>query len=280
VVSGRALRPLRALAATAEEVSRTGDVTRRLPGADTTDEVGRLSRDFNAMMDRLQQSQRSLAETLDRQRRFVADASHELRTPLATIRSNAGFLIDHPDAVGADRAEALADLRAESERMSGLVDDLLVLARSDAVPTPVRRPVDLATLAADVCRVSGLTCAAPAAAALLGDEALLRRLIRCLIDNALTHGGGRVNVTVCVDHERPSSATRKRTQRSPDGPGIPPDDLPRIFDRFYRVDGARSGPGSGLGLAIARSIVEQHGGTITAANRAEGGAELTVTLPA
>ena len=131
---GRALRPLRELSATADEIGRSADLTRRLPAVARRDDVGRLTVSFNAMMGRLEEAYHRLAAALAAQQRFTADASHELRTPLTTIRSNVGFLRAHPDAASADRGAALDDLEADSERMSRLVDDLLTLARADAGP--------------------------------------------------------------------------------------------------------------------------------------------------
>ena len=134
VASGRALRPLRDLAATADEIGRTGDLSRRLPPVRSKDVVGRLTASFNSMLGRLGLAQNQLAGTVEAQRRFLADASHELRSPLTSIRSNAGFLDQHPEAGPGDRSEAVADIAAESERMSRLVDGLLRLARADAAP--------------------------------------------------------------------------------------------------------------------------------------------------
>lgn len=280
VVSGRALRPLRGLAATVADVARTGDLDHRLEVPRRADEVGRLAREFNAMMDRLADNRSRLAAALEEQKRFVADASHELRTPLATIRADAGFLAQRPDADPADRAEAVADLRAEADRMSALVDDLLVLARTDALPEPARRPVDLAALAADVARVTG--AGAPTAGALaaggpcvvLGDEEMLRRAVRCVVDNAVRHGGGPVEVS--VGRSGPWAVLAVRDH----GAGFPPDALERVFERFHRADPARSGPGSGLGLAITRAVVEVHGGGVAATNAPDGGAVVTMHLPA
>ncbi len=279
VVSGRALRPLRDLAGTAGEIARTGDVTRRLPVAKGRDEVAGLSREFNAMMDRLHGSQAWLAASLEQQRRFVADASHELRTPLTTIRNNAGFLLRRPDAAAADRAEALGDLRADADRMAVLVEELLVLARADALPDPIREPVDILALAAEVCRMDGARLVrspdGPAGpCVVLGDESLLRRLLRCLVDNGRAHGGG--TVWVRVGGAAPSWVVVTVWD---EGPGFPTESLAHVFDRFYRADPARSGPGSGLGLAIAQSVARAHGGAVHATNGAHGGAVLTVHLP-
>ena len=279
VVSGRALRPLRVLAATVADVARTGDLDHRLEVPRRGDEVGRLAREFNAMMDRLADNRSRLAAALEEQKRFVADASHELRTPLATIRADAGFLAERPDADPADRAEAVADVRAEADRMSALVDDLLVLARTDALPEPVRRPVELAAVAADVARVAG-TRAVPTGGPVggpvmvLGDEEMLRRAVRGVVDNAVRHGGGPVDVS--VDRSGPWAVVAVRDH----GPGFPPEALDRVFERFYRADPARSGPGSGLGLAITRAVAGLHGGGVAARNAPDGGAVVTLHVPA
>ena len=152
LVSGRALRPLRELAATTDEIGETGDLTRRLPSIQSKDEVGTLTHSFNQMLDRVEAAQTHLAESLERQRRFVADASHELRSPLTTIRSNAGFLLDRPEAAQTDRTEALADIEAEASRMAQLVDDLLVLASADSGRPLERHAVDLTTVVHDLER--------------------------------------------------------------------------------------------------------------------------------
>jgi two-component system sensor histidine kinase MprB len=282
VVSGRALRPLRDLARTSEEIARTGDAGRRLPVPRRRDEVAALAQRFNAMLDRLQGAQAELAGTLDEQRRFLADASHELRTPLATIRSNAGFVLDRSDAAAADRHDALRDIRVEADRMASLVDGLLTLARADAAPPGPVRPVDLAAVAREVCRLTGARwhpAEGPGwldgGTVVAGDEAALHRLVRCLVDNGLLHGGGEVGVQVGR-----VSATWVLVTVWDGGPGFPPRSLPFVFDRFHRGDDARSRPGSGLGLSIARSIARRHGGDIHAGNGPERGAVLTVWLPA
>jgi two-component system, OmpR family, sensor kinase len=278
LVLGRAMRPLRTLTAAADEIGRTGDLGSRLPPAKGRDEVAVLTRSFNEMLDRLEGARRQLAETLAAQRRFVADASHELRTPLTTIRNNAEFVRENPDAAAADRAEAIADIAAESERMSRLVDGLLWLARVDAGQPIERRPVDLGAIAADVARKARRPDRAvrfedAGPAIVLGDGDALARLTWTLVDNALRHGDGEV---VVIAGQDAGSATLRVQDR---GRGIPPGDEERIFDRFYRADAARSGEGTGLGLAIARSIAEAHGGSISATNGDGGGAVFEVSLP-
>ncbi|MGQ0670754.1 MAG: HAMP domain-containing sensor histidine kinase [Actinomycetota bacterium] len=278
LVVRRALRPLKDLAATADEIGRTGDPGRRLPAIRTKDEVGVLTVSFNGMLERLQSARERLAEALAAQRRFVADASHELRSPLTTVRSNAGFLIEHPDAGSTDRAEALADIAAESERMSRLVEGRLALVRADAGRPVEPVPVDVGLLASDVARKTrrgdrAVRVSLDGVAVVAGDGDALTRLLRILVDNALKHGRGDVDLSVAA---RDGCAIVSVADR---GPGVPDGDLERIFDRFYR-GGATGDDGVGLGLAIARSIAEAHGGSIRASNRPEGGAVLTVEVPA
>jgi two-component system OmpR family sensor kinase len=278
LVVGRALRPLRLLARTSSEIGETGDLTRRLPAVKTRDEVGVLTASFNGMLEQLASAQNELAAALAGQRRFVADASHELRTPLTTIRVNAEFLAENQAASETDRREALADIVSESARMSQLIDDLLLLARADAGAAVTKRPVDVGGLANEVARKASRR-GRPVKANVVGaiveaDPEAMNRLLWILVDNALRHGAGIVEVNVAEDG--PSVVVTVTDQ----GPGIPEAELPHIFDRFYRADAARSEPGFGLGLAIARVIVESHSGSIAASNRPTGGAEIRVVLPA
>ncbi len=152
LVIGRALRPLKQLAGLTNEVGLTQDLGRRLPVPRANDEVKRLSESFNGMMSRLEDGHDRLSEALESQKRFVADASHELRTPLTTIRSNAGFLLQHPDALEQDRLAAVSDIASESERMSRLVQDLLTLARADGGFHLEKGFLDLGSLVQEVTR--------------------------------------------------------------------------------------------------------------------------------
>jgi len=152
LVAGRALRPVDAMADTAEEIGRTRDLSRRLPELDNRDEVSRLTSSFNAMLAELQDAYQRLEATLATQQRFVADASHELRTPLTTIRSNVGLLLGGKQIAAADRTDALRDIDEESERMTRLVQELLTLARADAGQHLEMAPVNVSRIAADVCR--------------------------------------------------------------------------------------------------------------------------------
>jgi two-component system OmpR family sensor kinase len=277
LVVGRAMRPLRLLATTAQEIGQTGDLTRRLAPVKAKDEVGALTASFNGMLDRLHGAQSSLTTALTGQRQFVADASHELRTPLTTIRTNAEFLREHPDVDPADRIEAIGDIATESARMSDLVDGLLLLARADAGAPLELRPVDLSAIVDEVAskatRQGHLVKTVAAQAIIEADKAAITKLVWILVDNALRHGSGTVELELAT-HDGVAVLTVADR-----GPGLAEADLDHVFDRFYRADAARSAPGSGLGLAIARSIVEAHHGTVGAANRPGGGAVFEVLLP-
>lgn len=278
LVTRRALRPLETLAATSDEIAGTGDVTRRLPDVKTNDEVGALTRSFNGMLSRLEQAREDLERTLESQKRFVADASHELRSPLTTIRSNAGFLRDRPDAAAEDRDAALADIETEAERMSRLVNDLLVLARSDAGDEIVRVPVEVGSVIEDVVRKGRhledvLEVSVGERLLVSANRDSLEQLIWILIDNASTHGDGIISIRLARDGDRAVLTVED------DGPGIPEGQEESIFDRFHQGEPSRDSAGTGLGLAIARSIVQLHDGSITASNVGNGGALLTVQLP-
>jgi signal transduction histidine kinase len=209
----------------------------------------------------------------DSQRRFVADASHELRTPLTSIRGNAGLLLRDPAPPAGDAREAVVDIAAESERMSRLVDGLLTLARADAGQELQRSRLDLASVVEPVARRSGLASSLEPAP-VCGDHDSLTQLAWILADNARRHGGGDAAMWV---RRGPEGGARLIV--GDHGPGIPPGEEERIFERFYQADAARSNGGTGLGLAIARWIVQQHGGRIWAGNAPGWGAVFVVEMP-
>ena len=231
----------------------------------------------------IRQSLISQRQALRRQREFAADASHELRTPLTVIRASVDDLERHPKQQVAAVGTALTDIRDEVDHLTSMVEDLLLLARSDSGAIELEHvPVDLGDVASS--GASGMSLLAserdvslvvdPVPAEVAGDPARLRQLVAILVDNALRHSprGSRVEVRVRTDG--PDAVLVVEDE----GPGIRPDDLPRVFDRFYRAAGAPGG-GTGLGLAIAAWIVERHGGRIAAANRDATGARFTVRLP-
>jgi signal transduction histidine kinase len=221
---------------------------------------------------------------LQRQREFAANASHELRTPLTVIGASVEDLKRNRNSRVGEVGDALADIDAEVRTMTALVEDMLLLARTDSGVVEIDSvPVDLGDIAADA--TSMLTTLGqernvrvvlnPLPAPLTGDPLRLRQLVTILVDNAIRHSPAGATVEVRVGTE-PGGAV---LQVDDHGSGIKPEDLPRLFDRFWRADNAPAG-GTGLGLAIARWIAEQHGGTIGAANRPEGGASFWVRLPA
>jgi two-component system sensor histidine kinase CiaH len=231
----------------------------------------------------IRQSLANQREALRRQREFAADASHELRTPLTVIRASVEDLERHPRKSVATVGTALTDIRDEVDHLTSMVDDLLLLARSDSGAVELERvPLDLGDVAST--GASGLSRLAderdvrmvvdPIPAEVAGDPARLRQLVAILVDNAIRHApaGSRVDVRVRTDGGDAVLVVED------EGPGIRAEDLPRVFDRFYRAAGAPGG-GTGLGLAIAAWIVERHGGRIAAANRDAAGARFTVRLP-
>ena len=272
LVAGQALKPLKDVAGTADEIGRTRDFGRRLPGRRSRDEVALLSTSFNRMLEQLQDS-------FESQRRFVADASHELRTPLTTIQGNAGLLARGPTVSDEVRRAAAADISAETSRMTRLVDRMLTLARADSGLKLELAPLELGPVVLEVCRQAQtvhperevVTVANSATVA--GDEDAIRQLIWILLDNALRHARSRVSVTLS------SEGQWARLSVADDGPGIAPEERERVFERFYRSDRARAGHGAGLGLSIARWIVAQHGGRILAGVAPDGGAAMYVDLP-
>jgi len=282
LITGRALRPLKTVVETADSIARTRDFKRRLPSAKRRDEIGLLSESFNGMLDQVEAANQQLTVALDAQRRFVADASHELRTPLTTIRGNAELLAQGPTVTEDVRAAAARDIASESERMSRLVEHLLTLAQADAGQHLARAPISLRPLIDSVCRQAqaihedrrfhnvGLTDAT-----IEGDADALVQLLWILADNAVkfTRPGGFVELGL-----RQLDSTALITVAD-DGTGILPDDIERIFERFYQANRARSNTGAGLGLSIARWIVEEHHGTISVRNNSGPGATFTVTLP-
>jgi signal transduction histidine kinase len=274
-LGGRVLRGLSSIVSTAADMTDRGDFSRRL-AQDTRDrESAELTRTFNRLIDHVDRVLRA-------QRQLVADTSHELRTPLTTISGNLEFLARNlPEA---ERAEVLVETREEVRRLSRLVNDLLLLAEIGEKVAPDRVPVPLDSLVeSEVARLpaaqAGRVHVEHEPLVVSGDEERLGQIIRNLLQNALRYASpapGAVHVSLTRD------GAYARLVVEDDGPGIPADALERVFDRFSRLDNARSRMrgGFGLGLAIVRHVAEAHGGRAFASNRAEGGARFTVLLPA
>ena len=270
----RVLRPIDRITQTARDIS-AADLSQRLNLPTTNDEVGRLATTFDSMLGRLDGS-------FKRERRFVDDASHELRTPLAAVKAILSVATEGERSTS-EYKQALDDLAYEAGRMNDLVEDLLLMARSDDGRPLIREPVDIGMLISDLCesmqptateRGLTLVCDVAPGSIVPGDfDALLRMLVN-LEDNALkyTHRGGvrvhakQVDAHVCIEV-------------IDTGPGIAPDALPYVFERFYRVDPSRRTPGSGLGLSISQDIARAHGGDISVVSILAQGTTFTVSLP-
>jgi signal transduction histidine kinase len=282
VLSGAALRPIQRITDTAHVIGAQRDFDRRVDYGGPPDEVGQLATTFNGMLTELQDAHRQTEQTLQQQRRFVADASHELRTPLTTIRGNLGLLKRQPPIAEEDERAVLDDIVEETDRLIRLTNDLLTLARSDAGRSLRSERVSIEPLVDDVCRQATvlaeqrtIVCKAVPPVSVLGDQDAIKQVLLILLDNALkyTSAGGTITIGAeCAD--------RVATIRIRDtGPGIAPEDLPHIFERFYRSDEARAGSGAGLGLAIARELIEAQGGEIAVVSEVGNGSAFSVTLP-
>ncbi|MDT8305224.1 MAG: ATP-binding protein [Anaerolineae bacterium] len=274
LISPRLFRPLEEIARLARQISRADDLSRRLPDTGRDDEIGQLTLALNQTLSRLEELFRA-------QQRFLADVSHELRTPLTTIRGN----VDLMRRMGGADGVSLNDIEAELERMTRLVNDLLLLARADVGSLPIAQEVvALDTVLLDVYRqVKTLDPKVNVhlqevdQVQVLGDADRLKQLVLNLVDNAVkyTPAGGEVSIDLTKDGGYAQLKVRDT------GIGIAEEDIPFIFDRFYRVDKARTRAhgGSGLGLSIARWIVDVHGGDIDVSSQVGAGTTFTVRLP-
>jgi signal transduction histidine kinase len=270
LLAGRTLAPVEAIRKQVSDISAT-ELTRRVPEPNTGDEIQRLAKTMNEMLARLNAS-------VDAQRMFVSDAAHELRSPLAAIRTELDVArATHPDA---EWSAVLERVAASSGRMERLVEDLLALAMAEEQGHQIRRQVDLDEVVLtglEPLRMSGpltIDINGLNAARVVGDRHALERVVANLLENASLHAETSITVEL---HEDDGHA---ELVIADDGPGVPPEQRAGIFDRFTRLDEARSRRtgGAGLGLAITRRIVEDHGGTIALVD-AERGARVVVRLP-
>jgi signal transduction histidine kinase len=270
------LRPARHIASAARSI-REGDLSRRIGYTGARDELGVLAGELDACFAELQ-------DALRRQRDFIADASHELRAPVAAMRAHVELLRGWAAADPVSRDRALEALVHATRRAARLVADLLVLAELDRPATAARAPVPLDQVVVDVTRECGplrpevsVRVTRLDEAVVLGDALRLQQLLINLLDNALraSPAGGEVRLALALETEGAVITV------DDDGPGIPPELLPHVFDRFVRADRRvrHQGAGSGLGLAIALAIARSHGGRLEAANGASGGAALRFTVP-
>ena len=258
-IADRMLSPIRKIERAAERISRGDDLGERIDQAKNNDEVGRLARVFNAMLDRLERS-------FETERRFTSDASHELRTPTSVILAQADYILEKERTVP-EYAEAMEVVRNQSRRMSALISDMLDYTRMDQSERySLNEEVDLSGLTEELCRelalagTDGITLETriDEGVAVTGDRLLLTRMITNLVGNAYRYGkpGGHVWVALT----RSDGGTVLEV--ADDGIGIPDGDKDKIFDRFYRGDAARTTGGTGLGLAMVKKIAELHGATV------------------
>lgn len=274
----RTLRPVGAAARAAEAI-RAGRRDTRLP--EGSDEFGAWAASFNRMADTLEVTIDQLEQAAEREQRFTADVAHELRTPLTGMAASAGLLADLVPRLPAEARRPAELLHADVRRLRTLVLELLELSRLDAVSDVIRsEPLDVRQAVA--AAVQRLGSAAPAAVtvdvdpglSVCAEPARLGHVLGNLLTNAATHGGGPVVVRGRTD------GTDTLIDVVDHGPGIPPEDLPHVFERFAKSDRSRTSDGSGLGLAIAKAQAEVQGGDLTASNEPGRGARFTLRLPA
>ncbi|MFI2187366.1 sensor histidine kinase [Streptomyces sioyaensis] len=274
--AGRALRPVEAIRRELDDITARS-LGRRVPVPTSGDEIAKLALTTNATLDRLEAA-------VERQRRFVADASHELRSPLATLRASLESSLTHPQ--GVDWPQTVRGALTDIERLQHLGDDLLLLTRVDATAPPAGTTVQVAALAHDLVEEYRhlrhphplrFTCTVDGPAYVCGSDIQLERLLRNLLDNACRYAHTAVHVTARPSRTDPTTVL---LDVSDDGPGIQPADRERVFERFTRLDEARSRHtgGAGLGLALAREIAVRHGGTLRVADSPRG-ARLLAELP-
>ncbi|MFE6935237.1 sensor histidine kinase [Streptomyces sp. NPDC057699] len=268
LVTRRALRPVEGIRRELAAITASEDLGRRVPEPDSRDEIARLARTTNETLTVLEAS-------VDRQRRFVADASHELRSPIASLRTQLEVGAAHPELL--DLPGAVTD----TVRLQVLAADLLLLARLDAGERPGRTAVDLGALVREEVsqrtadRITPQVSVADGTLEVAGSRGQLARVVGNLLDNAERHAERSVAVTVRAERDE------VLVEVTDDGPGVPETEQDRIFERFVRLDDARSRDdgGAGLGLAIARDVAARHGGTLTVGTAPSGGARFTLRLP-
>jgi len=267
------MRPVERLSTAAEHVAATQDLEATIE-VSGDDELSRLAVSFNAMLAALAGSRRQQA-------RLVSDAGHELRTPLTSLRTNIEVLMRVRDLPEQDRTELLADVTAQLEELTTLIEDLVDLARVDEQarePEEVRLDVVVErALERARRRAPSLVFDAQVGDAMVrGQPTLLERAVLNVLDNAAKWSPPGAHVELAVVREGPSWRVSVRDH----GPGISPEDLPRVFDRFYRAASARALPGSGLGLAIVNQVIRSHNGWVEVWTPPDGGTLVTLTIPA
>ena len=283
------LRPLEYLAASAAHIAKTSDHALRLHVQRRPDEITSLAQTINGMLDSLEDAYRHVQDANDLQRHFLADVSHELRTPLTIMLSSLELMKKERGGDPEFQANALENIRAEAERMARLVTRLLMLARTDTTTTFAREPLLIIDVIRDVCQQPVTFDTAIAIeyqelttledAVVLGNADYLKQVLLIVLENArkYTPAGGKVTIQVTMQEELHEQCVQICIADT--GIGIAADELPQLFQRFYRAQNARAQPGMGLGLSIARGIVEQHHGTISVESTLGQGSRFCISLP-
>lgn len=261
--SGLTLQPIHRITHTAKKIGEERDFSRRVDYAGPQDEVGQLASTFNSMLSRLQTAFQKVGYSLEMQRNFVADVSHELRTPLTTLRGNLELLRRKPPMPADEQADILNDMVDESDRLIRLVNDLLLLARADSGRSLAKDAVDISVVLEETCRQINqldpqrrINLDVPTKLSVLGDRDAFKQVALILLDNAMKHSTGNINVIAR------SMGVQIEIRVQDFGEGIPAEKLERVFDRFYRGDNVATITGFGLGLPIAKTLVEAQDGEI------------------
>jgi len=277
IITRRALKPVRKIVETAEEIGRDGNLSRRIDfkgNSTSKDEIFSLITTFNKMFDKLQAA-------FDKEKQFTSDVSHELRTPLAVIISQSDYAKSDPEYM----EKALGVINREAKRMSGLVNKLLTLSRSDAgrlklenVPVEFSDMCELVAMQQEpLAEARGQTLTADIEPGLMvmGDDAMLIRVLLNLTENAMKYGkeGGNIKITLT------SEGDYAKCSVADDGIGIAEENIERIWERFYRVDSSRTEEGSGLGLSMVEALVKAHGGHVDVKSVLGEGSVFSVYLP-
>jgi two-component system OmpR family sensor kinase len=279
ILSGFTLQPIHHITQTARIIGTESDFTRRVDYIGPNDEIGQLASTFNSMLARLQDAYQGVSRALKMQRDFVADVSHELRTPLTTIRGNLELLRRKPPMPMDEQSDVLTDVVAESDRLIRLVNNLLILGRADAGQSLTRESIPVRVVIDEACKqahqldrqrkiiedVNDLS--------VIGDRDALKQVLLILLDNAIKYTTEEIAVSSKAEGNQASISVCDK------GPGIPPEKLEHVFDRFYRGETIPNIQGFGLGLPIAKALVEGQGGTIEIESKTAQGTIVKINLP-
>jgi len=280
VFSGLVLQPVHRLTTTIKEIGNTKDLTRRVDYRGPADEFSELTGTINHMLERVQQAYDQVSLSLRQQMNFVSDVSHELRTPLTTIRGNLAMLQWNPPLPEEEKNEAVVEMVEENERLIGLVQRLLILARTEAGQRLMKEPVVVHSVVENACRQARLLSSSCQIQEeylqdvhALGDMVALKQVLLSLLDNAIKYSDGKIRVVTDIKDDQALILV------SDSGPGMSEEMLQHIFDRYYRGNVDHKVDGFGLGLSIAKVLMEEQGGGIEIKSSPQTGTRIYLTLP-